>query len=132
MKILIVDDDPLMRRLYQRSFADHEVYMAQDGVDGLAMVMHHEGQFDLVVSDMSMPQMSGKDFYAHVAKAYPELSSRFVFCTGGSPDIQWLQKQSQPVLTKPFEIQDLYNVVKTVAGVSPWHERKTVLEMGRR
>lgn len=61
MKILIVDDEPLVRKSLSRAFRSqaHEVFAAQDGLQGLAM--WREVKPDLVMLDVLMPGLSGPE-----------------------------------------------------------------------
>ena|SRR3990172_1334123 len=58
-KILIIEDDPYVRKLYERvfSFQKHEVSMAADGLEGLEMVKKVKPT--LILLDIMMPKMSG-------------------------------------------------------------------------
>lgn len=60
-KLLLIDDDPLLLRMYQTKFqADGmEVETASDGIDGLAKISSF--QPDLVLLDVMMPKMNGLD-----------------------------------------------------------------------
>jgi DNA-binding response OmpR family regulator len=59
--ILLVEDDPLLTRMYQSKFnaEGFKVLSAQDGVTGLKMAQ--EEKVDFMVLDIMMPQMSGID-----------------------------------------------------------------------
>jgi pilus assembly protein CpaE len=59
MKILLVDDEPTVRKLIQRYLGDHgyEVDVADDGAAGWAAI--RDGGPDLIVSDVAMPGMDG-------------------------------------------------------------------------
>ena len=58
-KILIVEDDPLMSRMYQKifTFEKYEVEMAQDGEEGLAKAV--SANPTLIMLDVMMPKMNG-------------------------------------------------------------------------
>lgn len=60
-RILIVDDDPLLRELVERSLASHfkhaDFVRAEDGVDGLERCLREP--FDLIVTDIRMPRLTG-------------------------------------------------------------------------
>ena len=60
--ILVVDDSPSLRQMLQIILqnSDHEVLCAEDGKRALEMVS--EVQFDLILSDFNMPQLSGPEF----------------------------------------------------------------------
>ena len=58
-KILIIEDDPLMQRMYQKifTFEKHEVEVAGDGEEGLAKVA--TGNPTIILLDVMMPKMNG-------------------------------------------------------------------------
>jgi len=58
-KILIIEDDPLMARMYQKifSFEGYQIEVAQDGEDGLEKVKNNHP--NLILLDVMMPKMNG-------------------------------------------------------------------------
>ena len=73
-KILIIEDDPLMQRMYQKAFAfdGYEVSVAGDGVEGLEKVRAEKPT--IVLLDVMMPKMNGLDTLGKI-KADPELKA---------------------------------------------------------
>ena len=71
LRILIVDDEDTLRsiltRILQRE--GHEVTNAEDG--SLGLKMFREGEYDLVISDNSMPKMSGLEMVAEMKREKP-------------------------------------------------------------
>jgi len=72
VKILIIEDDPLMQRMYQKAFGfdGYTVVVAGDGVEGLEKIRSE--QPTLVLLDVMMPKMNGLDVLTKI-KADPEL-----------------------------------------------------------
>lgn len=70
-KILIIEDDPYVRRFYERLFRveEHEVKMAKDGEEGLFLVNSFKP--DLILLDIIMPVMNGLDVLKEL-KSKPE------------------------------------------------------------
>jgi CheY-like chemotaxis protein len=70
-KILIVEDDPLMSRMYQKifTFEKYEVEMAGDGEEGLAKAK--SAKPEIILLDIMMPKMNGLEVLDHL-KANPE------------------------------------------------------------
>ncbi|QLA16487.1 response regulator [Desulfolutivibrio sulfoxidireducens] len=66
LRILVVEDDPNHRKLARQVLEDygHEVTDADDGVEALAFLASRD--FDLVVLDMRLPGMDGREFIRHV------------------------------------------------------------------
>lgn len=58
-KILLLEDDPVMSRMYQKMFVfhGHQVDIASDGEDGMKQI--HESLPDLILLDVMMPKMNG-------------------------------------------------------------------------
>jgi len=81
-RLLLVDDDEgalhAMRRVLRD--AGYEVFTADNGSEGLKEFFHARGRFDLVLTDQSMPTMSGMDMAARILAHHPE--ARVVICTG--------------------------------------------------
>jgi DNA-binding response OmpR family regulator len=73
-KILLVEDDPLMSRMYEKifTFEHHEVILASDGEDGLEKT--HAEKPDMILLDVMMPKMNGLDMLKKL-KLDPETKS---------------------------------------------------------
>lgn len=84
LRILLVDDEEMLRRCTARTLADLEVVCAASGAEALA-ILEHDSDFDAVLSDVIMPRMSGPELFAHCYREHPRLSQRFVF-TSGNPE----------------------------------------------
>jgi CheY-like chemotaxis protein len=113
-RILIVDDDEGLLRALQRLFRDYDVVVhtsAQHAVDRIAL----GERFDVVLSDVAMPGMSGCDFYEQIERFAPEQAKRVIFLTGGANDertARFLATVGQPVLAKPFDPPELRGIIK--------------------
>jgi two-component system chemotaxis response regulator CheY len=82
-RVLLVDDQPELRRLFRRSLnrAGHVVVEAWNG--RVAVEMSQKFVFDVVISDVRMPDMSGIDLLRAIYEQDPDLP---VVLTSGSPD----------------------------------------------
>jgi CheY-like chemotaxis protein len=114
-RILVVDDEPVMGSLLQRIFsAGHEVTVVQHGRDALS-IMDGGADFDVVLCDVVMPEISGPQVYEAVRQRHPRLVDRFVFMTGGALHERsraFLASIKNPVLTKPFELATIRELVR--------------------
>lgn len=93
--VLVVDDEPSMRRVL-RGFLERAgltVVEARSGVEALALA-HGEQQFDALVCDVLMPELSGLDFYDQLLDVAPAMRHRVVFLTGAAHD---------PAINSPIE-----------------------------
>jgi len=84
LRILLVDDEDMLRRCTARTLSDFEVVCAGSGAEALA-VLARDSDFDAVLSDVMMPRMSGPELFARCYHDYPKLAQRFVF-TSGNPE----------------------------------------------
>jgi len=86
-----------------------------DGVKSGAAALEQlqQQRYDLVISDLRMPEMSGQALYRQTIEKYPEYNGRFVFTTGDAinPDLRaFLEEDNTPALEKPFEMEDLIDI----------------------
>lgn len=110
MLMLFVDDEPTIRRGYDRVFGrTNVVFLAADGEEATKILMEHHN-FDVIVCDLMMPRVSGIELYHRVKADLPALASTFIFVTGGAMDPachEFLASLDNVVLTKPFEMREL-------------------------
>ena len=121
-RVLLVEDERVIRYALQRFFHRQgwAVDEAEDGAAALTfLVGPGAAAYDVILTDLLMPGMSGPDFYARVAAARPELVGRVIVSTGNSvsPEaVEFLDRTGCPVLNKPFELAELRAVVARVTG----------------
>ncbi|MFP3896058.1 MAG: ATP-binding protein [Anaerolineales bacterium] len=114
-RILIVEDDDHVASVLERLLSQdgHDTLWAQDGtmaLKALARAKDRDETFDLMISDVKMPKMSGTRLYERVSQQDPELARRTLFITGdtmSSSTREFLRHVGLPYLTKPFEIQEM-------------------------
>jgi EAL domain-containing protein (putative c-di-GMP-specific phosphodiesterase class I) len=117
-KILLVDDDPGVLRAYSVTLqrAGHAVEKAGDGEEALERL--RSDAFDVIVSDISMPRMSGLEFLGAVRER--DLDVPVVLMTGG-PDLQTAVRAVEygalRYFTKPVEAADLLEAVRRAAAL---------------
>ncbi len=119
-RVLVLEDEVEIATLVERFLEDIgcRVSVAHEGQAALDLA--HEHQFDVVLTDLKMPGMSGRAFFAHLSRLNPEMAGRVVFVTGDvvSPETKrYLQETGRPHLAKPFSLDDLERlVVETMRG----------------
>jgi CheY-like chemotaxis protein len=116
-RILIVDDEVGLGRALQRLFRDYDTVVNTRAQDALDRVVIGE-RFDLILSDVGMPGMSGCELYDEIRRVDPEQAARMVFVTGGSDERSQkaLAASGQPVLLKPFDPTQLRSFVEKFLG----------------
>jgi CheY-like chemotaxis protein len=113
-RVLVVDDEPMLCSLINRILGDaHDVVIAASARQALESIAAGE-RFDIILSDLMMPDMTGMELHAALARSVPEQASRMVFMTGGafSPEAEaFLGGVSDRVLEKPFKPAALRQLV---------------------
>ena len=73
--VLIVEDDNSLRKLAQKSLQPHgyRVLVAENGEDALRISKEHEGTIDLLITDVVMPRMGGKEVAERLQTLYPRM-----------------------------------------------------------
>jgi CheY-like chemotaxis protein len=116
-RLLIVDDDENLREALSAVLSERGrvVDTARDGIEAVAMI--GENQYDLILSDLSMPGLDGPAFYDAVRSIDPGTTPRVIFMTGhadGGRYADFLKGTTEPMLEKPFKmdvVQHLVNVL---------------------
>jgi CheY-like chemotaxis protein len=117
LRVLVVDDQEHMRELLVETLSadGHTVDPAEDGVAALRLI--DQQTYDLVVSDLQMPQVDGPKLYEEVRKRRPDSAPRFVFITGEdeAPGYgRFLVDTKAPVVTKPFKLKEFRQLLATL------------------
>lgn len=115
-EILVVDDDPVVTRMLCRVLSSYAVAVAHSGEDAIQRLSEH--RFDLILCDLTMPGMTGMEFYDTVRGISSELAERVVFMTGGAftaESHEFLSRLPNSWLEKPFDIGELRELVRSRA-----------------
>ena len=117
--ILTVDDSASIRLTTRVALtnAGYSVTEAVDGQDGLAKL--NSGQFDMIVTDLNMPNMDGLTMIRELRKLPAHMGVPVIFLTTESDaEIKQQAKAAGATgwLTKPFDPQNLVKVVRKVLG----------------
>jgi len=113
-KLLIVEDDESVRTLAARALErdGHNVDIAADGAQGLALIQQSGGSYDLVVSDIRMPEMDGIEMATAAAKRFPAM--KIMLMTGYADQRErahGLDALIHDVITKPFSLATIRSAV---------------------
>jgi signal transduction histidine kinase len=113
-RILVVDDEPMVSTALRRVLAeDHEVVETNRGEDVLQRMDAGE-RFDVIVSDLMMPAMTGMDLHARIAEKAPDQADKMIFLTGGAFTARaraFLDKVPNMRIEKPFDADALRALV---------------------
>jgi PAS domain S-box-containing protein len=115
--ILVVDDVLIVREIAADVLSDlgYSVNGCGDGIEALAWFKEHHGECDLVILDLTMPKLSGKDCFRAMREIKPALKA--IITSGHAMDNDIGELLSEGVLAflqKPFEIEQLSRTVQRV------------------
>ncbi len=119
--ILLVEDDPALRRLLRSTLAalHHTVLEASDGVEALELAGRHAGPFDVLLTDVVMPRGNGRELAEELLKHHPEAA--VIFMTGYTDDavlLRGVRAQEVRLLRKPFPTTALSALLVELLGPS--------------
>ena len=105
MKLLIIDDEKSIRNTLKDilEFEGHEVHLASDGVEGLAMAT--SDNYEVIFSDIKMPNMDGMELLDKLSEA--NIDSSVVMISGhGSIDtaVECIKKGAFDFIQKPLDL----------------------------
>jgi DNA-binding response OmpR family regulator len=120
-KILIIDDDDQMRNLLCRAmeYAGFEVEVAENGREGQRFF--EEKTFDLVITDLIMPEQEGMETITFLRKNHPGV--KIIVISGGGrigPETYLpaaLELGANRAFAKPFVLDELTTAVKELLGM---------------
>ena len=105
--VLIVEDDDGLRKFAQKVLLQHgyRVLDAENGEDALRVIQAHEGQIDLMITDVIMPKMGGKKLAERLQPLYPQM--KLIYMSGYTdnailhhgvlaPELNFLEKPFSP------------------------------------
>ncbi|MCA9627490.1 MAG: response regulator [Myxococcales bacterium] len=114
-RILVVDDEAAIRTTIYRALCDrHDVSLASGPRQALEELAN--GDYDQILCDIMMPEMTGPEMFKRVSQSRPDLASRFVFLSGGVLNArlhEFVETTGRDrVLEKPFSIAGLLRFVE--------------------
>jgi CheY-like chemotaxis protein len=121
--IMVIEDEDVVRSLASRGLRDHgyTVIEARNGVQALGYVKQHPGAVDLVISDVVMPEMGGREFGQRLAQVEPGLPVLYMSGYTGDDVVQrGLLDAGAPFQQKPFAPASLASKVR---GMLDHHHR---------
>jgi two-component system cell cycle sensor histidine kinase/response regulator CckA len=113
--VLLVEDEDAVRSFAARALGQrgYNVLQATTGVEALAVFANHQGEVDLVVSDVVMPEMDGPTLFEKLRRERPDL--KVIFISGYAEDAfrrHLAENEDFMFLQKPFDLKELAAAVK--------------------
>jgi CheY-like chemotaxis protein len=115
--ILVVEDEGRVRQLAQRilQLAGYTVLTAGNGGEALRLLGRYDGPVHLILTDMVMPGMTGKDLVARIGDIAPRMKILFTSgYTGDAVRHDGLLDQGAPFIGKPYTAAELTRKVREV------------------
>ncbi|UCB52081.1 MAG: response regulator [Candidatus Zixiibacteriota bacterium] len=118
MKILVVDDDPIIRKLLLEVLTNdgHQVNVADNGLEGLRLARRQP--FELVLMDVHMPIMNGLETLIQIRQLFPQTA---VAMMDSYPDQLVREAENRGALTcvhKPFDLEEIREIIRMVGSAN--------------
>jgi CheY-like chemotaxis protein len=113
-RVLIVDDDPSVGVALGRVLREHEVTLCKEAQAALTKIVS-EAPFDVIISDLMMPGMTGMQLYEAVCLHNVDLAARMVFISGGTitpASRDFLDAVPNERIEKPFTNEEVRALVR--------------------
>ncbi len=113
--ILVIDDEPLVVALMTDilGLEGYEVETAKNGREALEKIAARS--YDVILSDLRMPELDGVGLYRALEKQHSSLLRRLAFVSGTTEPPEYasfLQRTGATVLSKPFALTDVHQLVQ--------------------
>lgn len=120
--VLLVEDEPMLLKLTQVMLESlgYTVLIATTPGEAIRLVEEYAGGIDLLMTDVVMPEMNGRDLAGRLLSLYPELKS--VFMSGYTADViahHGVLEEGVNFIQKPFSIKDLAQKVREALENKP-------------
>jgi len=115
--ILLAEDDLTVRKLTVLVLQQmgYTVIIANDGAEAVTKFMENKDRIQLLLFDIIMPKMNGREAYEEIKKTKPDIP--VLFASGYSPDmlrVKELVDDDAPLVYKPISPQNLLKKVREV------------------
>jgi DNA-binding response OmpR family regulator len=109
LRLLIIDDDEhvLANLCHFLNDKNYDVTSASDGLEGLRLFENDQQGFDLIITDIVMPKISGMGLISIIKKKSPTTPVIAITGWGEYPGAFATESQADKVLSKPFELSEI-------------------------
>ena len=126
-RVLIVEDNNAVARMLEALVVDNvEVVIARDGMEGLDHIQ--QGYFDLIVTNIEMPEMNGVEMYKNALVMDSSLYRRFIFFTGTeNPEhLAFIRDSQALMLPRPSPVKVISAMMNEVLDSTPVPQDATI------
>jgi len=121
-RILVVDDEPTIRDMFHEvlSMTGHRIDLAENGRSALEKIRSED--YDLVITDLKMPEFDGEDLYMTLREQRPDMVGRLMFSTGdviSSNTRSFLERAGNAVISKPCGAREIHEKVNAFFNEAP-------------
>jgi len=121
--VLVAEDEPALLEIYDRVLraAGATVTLARDGEEAWTCIAEDDSDYDLIVTDLLMPNLNGRQLYERTAEERPDLLRRFVFTTGDlarEDTVEFLEGLPNRILSKPLQMETVRRVLSQAIGAA--------------
>jgi two-component system NtrC family sensor kinase len=114
-RILVVDDEQYILDFFVEVFNTLPILVDTASDGRAAMEKMHASDYDLIVTDFKMPQMSGKELFNWIKENRPHLANKIIFVTGDTVSLEtrsFFEDNRNRYLAKPFKIEEVKEVIQ--------------------
>lgn len=119
--ILLIEDEPEVAGFLVDFFCldGWTVDSVSNGLQALEKLRVQD--YDVIVSDLLMPELDGTSLYLEVSRWRPELLPRFIFISGfeDTEVADFIKQARAPILSKPFRFEEIRKAISDVLGSAP-------------
>lgn len=112
-RVLVIDDVPEIGRTIADALPEHDVTVVSKASEAFILFASNQ-TFDIILCDLMMPQLGGRDVLARMEEDWPHLAPCLIFMTGGAftPEARdFLKRAKQRLLSKPFSVDQLRTTI---------------------
>jgi CheY-like chemotaxis protein len=120
-RVFVIDDDSDIRIVLGKTLAGagYEVVTAESGRDAMSVLARED--FEVILSDVRMPELDGPSLFGFLEKHLPAAKARVIFVTGdlSNPEtMRFLNESGRPYLPKPVNLAQLLALVEAVIATA--------------